>query len=206
MRRERRQSRAEGAAGFTMTELAVVVGIIALMAAVGLPNLFAYIRTYTIEGAAKDVASEMQAARYKAISRNANLGVIFHVSDDQTFQWVMEDDMTPQSPNAADNWAAHGVKTIAQLLAYDDQHGPRKRLPNGVRFDAAGATDPAFRYNRFGAWCAPGDPECPVFPAAGTDYVTNDVNGASVRIVQDGTGLARLVTVGTGGRVVIQPD
>lgn len=192
-------------AGFTMTELAVVVGIIAVLAAVGMPSMLAYLRNYAIEGAAKDIASEIQTARYKAISRNVNLGVVFHVPDAQGYQWILEDDATPQSLNDFDNWFAHGVKTVAQLLTYDDQHGPRKQLPTGVQFDPTAGTDPSFRYNRFGGWCTPGDPECPTFGAAGTNYVTNAPTGASVRIVQPATGLARTIRVGSGGRVVIEP-
>jgi Tfp pilus assembly protein FimT len=190
-----------------MTELAVVVGIIAVMAAVGLPNLYSYIQNYSIQTAATDVASEIQSARYKAISRNVNLGVLFHVQDARSFMWVMEDDATPQSPDPNDNWAAHGTKTqISSLLTYDDQHGVTQFLPTGVEFDATGASDPAFRFNRFGGWCEPGvDLECPAVTGfSGTNYVLNDASGATVRLVQPSTGLSRTIRIATGGRVVIE--
>jgi prepilin-type N-terminal cleavage/methylation domain-containing protein len=196
-----------GSAGFTLTELLVVVGLIAVMAAVGLPNMLAYIRNYTIEGAAKEVASELQTARFKAISRNVNLGVLLHIRDNGSYQWVIEDDVTPQSPAVADNWATHAAKSLQVLLdTYPDQSGPIKRLPTGVEFVGTGATDAALRYNRFGGWCEP-DPgtECPEVDAGftGTKYVLNDAQGATIELLQPTTGLRRVIRVGAGGRVQI---
>jgi prepilin-type N-terminal cleavage/methylation domain-containing protein len=208
MSKSRVRTRSEHASGFTLIELIVVVGLIAIMAAVGLPNMLAYLRNYAIEGAAKDVASEIQAARYKAISRNVNLGVLLHLPNVDSYQWIMEDDANPQSPDPNDNWANHGDKTLPQLLGYDDQHGPLRRLPTGVQFDPTGATDPALRYNRFGGWCQPAsDLECPsVAGFSGTAYVQNQAAGASIRLVQPSTGLRRTIRVGSGGRVIIEPN
>lgn len=208
MRERRSDARASRAAGFTMTELAVVVGIIALMGAVALPSLLGFIRNYSIESTAKEMASEIQTARYKAISRNVNLGVLLVILDDQSYRYVIEDDLDLQTPP---NWTT--APPVNDLIddsnaAYADQRGPVKHLPADLRFDDTGATDPAFRYNRYGAWCQPGvDPECAgVTGFTGTDYVANDVAGATIRLVQDRTGLSRTIRVGTGGRVVIESN
>lgn len=201
MSERRTYPRADRAAGFTLTELLVVVGIIALMGAVAVPSLLAFIRNYSIESSAKEMASEMQTARYKAISRNVNLGVLLVVLDSQTYRYVVEDDLDPQT---APNWTSS--QTLPTLLARPEQLGPVKRLPADIRFVATGATDPAFRYNRYGAWCQPNvDPDCaPVSGFTGTNYVTNNVSGATIQMVQDLTGLSRTLRVGTGGRVIIE--
>ena len=49
-----------------MIELLVVVGLIVVMAAVGLPNLIGYMRQAKVRGAMQQVAGEMQTARNKA--------------------------------------------------------------------------------------------------------------------------------------------
>jgi len=203
MKDSKPKARPNRAAGFTMTELAVVVGIIALMAAVALPSIAGFLRNYSIEKAAKEIASEMQTARYKAISRNANLGVLFVVVDAQTYRWVIEDDVDPQT---APNWTTS--QTLPTLLAQPAQVGPRKVLPADIQFVATGATDPAFRYNRFGGWCQPNvDPECAAVTGfSGTKYVLNNVSGATIKLTQPTTGLSRTIRVGTGGRVIIQPN
>jgi len=197
------RDRRRAAAGFTMTELIVVVGIIAVMGAVAMPSLLAFIRNYAIESAAKELASEIQTARYKAISRNVNIGVLLVVLDNQSYRWVIEDDVDPQT---APNWTA--PEPIANLLGRPDQLGVRKQLPTGLQFVAAGATDVGFRYNRYGGWCQPAlDAECPAIDGGAlTDYVENTVGGASILISQPSTGLVRRVRVGTGGRVIIEPS
>jgi hypothetical protein len=190
----------------------IVVTIIMVMAAVSLPAIARFIRNYEINGAAKAVAGEIQAARAKAITKNVNYGVDFVIVDNQTYRYVFEDDMTGTNS---------GVRqTPAALLAANPpdaaQLGPARLLPNGVTFGTgcAGfvANDSGFRFNRFGAWCDPGSTGCNAIgaganllmnPNQATSTITGAV-GSRICLWQASTGLTRLITVAPGGRVTIQ--
>ncbi|HZO09981.1 MAG TPA: prepilin-type N-terminal cleavage/methylation domain-containing protein, partial [Myxococcota bacterium] len=74
--------------GFSLVEMLIVVAIIAVMAAIALPNIGNYIRNYRIRGAAQNVASLLQSARGKAIATNTNGGVSFFVVDDDSYRFV----------------------------------------------------------------------------------------------------------------------
>ena len=89
-----------------------------IMAAVALPNISQYFRTYTIRGGSQAFAGEMQSARSKGIMSNTNAGVSFVVVDRDSYRWVMED-----------------LPTLAEQL------GPLHDLPTGVEFEPTTAAN-----------------------------------------------------------------
>lgn len=207
--------------GFTLLEILVVVGIVMLLSALALPAIMNYFRTYQIRAATQQVASEIQTARNKAIARNVNFGVVFIVTSTTQYRWVNEDLTVPSGVFAA------GLRpTINDLLTSADlasQRGPQRTLPSGITFGATcpgfAANDRGFRFNRLGGWC---DPD-PAYPRATLGACSDLQDGAplafaplldngnavpgttTVCLVQADTGLARTVTVTTGGRVLAQP-
>ncbi|TAL16828.1 prepilin-type N-terminal cleavage/methylation domain-containing protein [bacterium] len=56
--------------GFSLVELMVTVAIIAVIGVIAVPALNLYIPKYRVDNASKVVASEMQLARMRAISKN----------------------------------------------------------------------------------------------------------------------------------------
>lgn len=128
--------------GFSLVEMMVAVAIVMIMAAVALPNISQYMRTYSIRGGAQSFTGEMQSARSKGIMSNTNAGVSFVVVDRDSYRWIMEDligtgDATNPNPEL----------------------GPLQDLPTGVEFEPTTVANsgPSVRFNRLGSFCNPGN-------------------------------------------------
>jgi prepilin-type N-terminal cleavage/methylation domain-containing protein len=179
--------------GFSIVELIVVVAIIAIMSAVGLPMIARYYRTYQIKSAARELATEIQTARTKAIMKNVNWGVLFVTLSPTSYRYVIEDD--PANP---------ATRTLNIM-------GPVQNLPGDVQFSALGATDPSMRFDRMGAACDPGSDIvlCPdvAFGAKYVRFVTGLDSTAGtgwfIDLQQPSTGLTQTVQVLRGGRVLV---
>jgi len=184
--------------GFSLVEMLIVVAIIAVMAAIALPNIGNYIRNYRIRGAAQNVASLLQSARGKAIATNTNGGVSFFVVDDDSYRFVQED-----------------------LTGGPEPRGPIQELPLGVRFVVTSATNsgPSIRFNRMGGFCNPGVSGCAAAFAdpcgtdtarctasAGANFFEPLADGTLVlTLLEQNTNLRRTVRIAPGGRVLPQP-
>lgn len=74
--------------GFSLLELLFVVGILATLSAVAVPELLGAVDRYRTLGAARHVAAMLQKARVLAVSSGANVGVRF-VRDGDRFRFAM---------------------------------------------------------------------------------------------------------------------
>ena len=190
------------ARGFTLIEMTIVVAIILIITAVALPAISQFIRNYRVNGALRDVSSEISTARSQAIAKNTRFGVSFVIVDRNSYRFIREDFLLPPANPA-------------------DAPGPLKDLPLGVSFQPG--VIQGLRFSRLGGSCIPGaaPPNCipvlaPPFctPAdlalggrcadapgtyIGTDPVTAE---PMISIAEDRSGLTRRVWVGTGGRVI----
>ena len=63
--------------GFTLVEMMIVIAIMALLAAIAAPNLQAYMAQRRLNGAARQVMTDLMAARMKACSLNQKVKVSF---------------------------------------------------------------------------------------------------------------------------------
>lgn len=195
--------------GFSLIELMVVVGIIMLLAAVMAPAIANWARNYQIRGATQNLAGDIQTARNRAISKNANLGVSIVVEDVNTYWTHTEDDQTiPRTT----------TRVPIDFAAPDMAQSVRRMLPEGVEFalNAGDCTavagfapgDYGFRFNRLGAWCDPGGGgACPDVDRVGATLnavATTAAAGSTICLVERRSGLSRFVTVTPGGRVLAQ--
>jgi prepilin-type N-terminal cleavage/methylation domain-containing protein len=197
--------------GFSLVEMLIVVGIVAVMAAVALPNIGQYIRNYRIRGAAQQVSGDMQTARAKAIMSNSNAGVSFVAVDADSYRFVQEDLLED---------------VAAGTVPAGTQFSPLRDLPLGVRFVVAGGANasPSVRFNRLGGFCNPAaggvcNPTvAPTFTAAeaprcgrqaGSNYFAADdatmQGGLVLTLLEENTGLRRTIRLAPGGRILPQP-
>jgi len=63
--------------GFTLIELMVTVAIVVVLIALAAPSLRSYTAKKKVEGAAAELASDIQFARSEAVSRNKNVRITF---------------------------------------------------------------------------------------------------------------------------------
>ncbi|MDY0188167.1 MAG: GspH/FimT family pseudopilin [Syntrophus sp. (in: bacteria)] len=63
--------------GFTLIELMVVIAIMAIMAAIAAPNFKSFMAQRRLNGAARQVMSDLMAARMKAVTINQKVKVSF---------------------------------------------------------------------------------------------------------------------------------
>jgi type IV fimbrial biogenesis protein FimT len=100
--------------GFTLIEALVVLSIVAIVVAVGVPNLSHLIGTMNARSATFDLVADLAMARSEAIKRNANIGVQPLVGNDWSQGWRVWD----------------GVNTLRQ----------RSALPSGLTVTSSSNT------------------------------------------------------------------
>ncbi len=64
-------------AGFTLVEMMIVIAIMAILATIAAPNLQTYMAQRRLNGAARQVMTDLMAARMKAVSLNQKVKVSF---------------------------------------------------------------------------------------------------------------------------------
>ena len=149
--------------GFTMTELVVVVALLGVIAAVSIPNLWAYIRTASLRGGAEEMVAVLNGARHLAIETSTTVCVT--------------------NDGAHVQYRVGTCGAAARTDLGTDSHG-NIRLANRLRVSGA-------RYlcfNHLGAGAATPAP-C---AANGTLTITDPTGGATVSVIMATTGRLRI--------------
>jgi type II secretory pathway pseudopilin PulG len=129
--------------GVSIIELIVTVAVIATVAAVSVPPVLTALRLVQLNAAARDVQSELQAARLKAVSANRPMRVRFDCPAVDQFRMV-EVIGTPAAPDARDAAANRCSETAYPYPAADqnvltrpNDDGPVRNLKRDVAFTAS---------------------------------------------------------------------
>ena len=110
--------------GFSVIELAVVVGIVVTLAVISAPVMSGYSPSYNSKKAARQIVSQMQLARLHAIKNRVTTVVVFYPdsftpADQANSFLIFEDDNRNDDPdeNTDNNWihdAGEGENVIVQ--------------------------------------------------------------------------------------------
>jgi len=106
--------------GFTIMELMTVIGIIAIMAGIIMPNVISWLPKYRLRSGAEEIQSTLQLARLGAIKQNRDATVAFDAAN-HTFL------------------ASIGGQTIKQ-----------GRLPSGIAIDSVTSPDAKVEFDSRG--------------------------------------------------------
>jgi type IV fimbrial biogenesis protein FimT len=78
-------------AGFTLVEVMIVIAVFAIMAAVAIPAFMSLLPGMRLNGATRQVAGDLMAARMNAVKVNKDTQVIFDDDNDKYQVWYDED-------------------------------------------------------------------------------------------------------------------
>jgi len=86
----------KGTEGFTTVELLVSVAVMGIMAAVAIPNFTQWLPKARVNGAARQLYTELQLAKMRAVSENNNYVVVF---DKNNNSYSIYDDQDNDGPD-----------------------------------------------------------------------------------------------------------
>jgi Tfp pilus assembly protein FimT len=69
--------------GFTLIQLTIVIALLAILTAAGLPNFLSWLPKYRLKSAARDLYSNLQLAKMSAIKANKNCRVKYYKNPDR---------------------------------------------------------------------------------------------------------------------------
>jgi len=129
-----RNARCHRQAGFTMAELIIAISIIAILAAIAVPNIISWLPNYRLKAAARDLYSNMQKARIQAVKENRNIVMRFDASINPGFYYFDTNNNSAYTPgeykidlstygsgvdygtgNAASNWNGNNCTQAASI-------------------------------------------------------------------------------------------
>jgi len=122
--------------GFTLVEALVVIGLIALVAALAAPNIVKWRRAARLRGAAENLKGDLELARLKAIQESGTVSVIFSADRYQVFL----DNDKDWSPDTADSMLRE--RSLPPGVSIDLEQTSFGSPDDNTRFFARGTTSP----------------------------------------------------------------
>ena len=106
-------------AGFTATELMVVIAIVAITSAIAIPNFFSWMPAKRLQSAAAEVQSALQTARLRAVKENICVTIQFDTGNDNYLMFL-------------DHGGSDASKACNGTQDTDEPTAKSGQLPSGV--------------------------------------------------------------------------
>jgi type IV fimbrial biogenesis protein FimT len=123
--------------GFTLMEIMVVIGILAILSAIAVPGFIGWRSNAQLGRAARNVYSTFQKAKSESVRRNENCGVEFRAND---FVIYIESNPTVQADFGFDA----GTDEVIQTINWSEYPGVELDPDEGGDGDGLTFANPAF--------------------------------------------------------------
>jgi prepilin-type N-terminal cleavage/methylation domain-containing protein len=134
------------AKGFSIVELMVVIGLVAVMAAVAVPAFTVWVSDNRLKVAAGDVFSALQLARSTALRENADVVIWFNTSNDTYRAYVDDGAGGGTSGDGTQNGTEVTVKDGTIQDGIDMYNTVFSVLSNQTSFNSRGMADGGWGY------------------------------------------------------------
>jgi type IV fimbrial biogenesis protein FimT len=124
----------------SLIEMLVVLVILAVLAGIAVPNVSQWIENYTVRKAARQLVSDLQLARMKAVSQGIQHRILFDPAT-KTYNIQFQDPVDGQFKNTAD--AMRSLSDINNPYYAKGVSVADNFTSNAVTFSATGTASPA---------------------------------------------------------------
>jgi len=178
-----------GTAGYTLTELAMGLALLALLVTLAVPPVLSWSRRQRLEGAIRLLALELSAARWGALATGATTGLLFRNGPDGYVEWMLVRDGD-----------GDGLRSEDLGAGIDFPLSQARRLGGGVRFGVLENIQVPRLPPQSGPLSNPADPV--KFGRSNTaSFSPLGSATAGSLYLHNGTGMAALVIHGVTGRL-----
>lgn len=109
--------------GFTLVEMLTVIGIMAVVATIAIPNFISWLPKYRMGSMARDILSAMQHARLVAVKKNVKVWVQFDLRNNQYLifpDYNNDGNQDPNEPTLRGDSLSNGIRLADVKFGADD--------------------------------------------------------------------------------------